>query len=849
MPLPDDTQTVSSQSSQSSNEQEVSIWVDEIEDQQQKRKSLNEAVGSITSGRYSSLLSTLNTSWDDISNTQRRYYIRKATEAITTTLSVICPGQENEIWSALRQAPILLQNHNPGESSKRKYFNQNSGIIDALVKAHNEAESWQTKRQILSLFANDFSRAELQQMIPGLSKWRIDQARQHVINTGEGQPVPDQPIFRTRIDAAKVDHFLDFISRPDLLQDVAFGTKNLKLDSGDQIIIPAVIRTLIPSRIIDRYAAYCNQESFEPASDRSLFRILDVCSASKQKSLQGLDDVTSAGAQAFENLVVAVQALEEGRVREGWVENKIKVLKEAKRYLKTDYKLHISRDEGCTDHCTIHALSDPSDDSADFRRECYHSHKTNCERCDALENVISEILRELEDSGFSEEKKATMMFDYNECVQKIRAWKAHLLRSVNQEEAKQDALDKLSEESCLIVMDWAMKFLPHHYREQMSEFFGKRGRSWHISAVITKSTAGKFRVECFVHLFNTCTQNSFAVMSIIEHLLKTLKKEYPVLKEAFLRSDNAGCYKNGALLLSLPEVSERSGIKVLRYDFSDPQAGKDICDRKTAPMKAHIKRWVNEKHDVLTAEDMKQAIESHGGLTGCRAAVVEVNTSQDVVKDNKIPGISLMNNFQFSEENGIRSWRAYNIGPGRLLKYRDLQISAQPDTNLKVVKPFGELTKGKGVVGGCSKTSRDIYSCHESGCVLTFKTQQEADAHMDTGKHKRELESESLYDTIRKKWAIRVTGVGVAGKRQQTAVTAFDEDSQSPSGTGEHENTQGWALKSTKKPSRMTDKTKTYLVNMFELGSRIGHKARERLSMWWFLSYPLFPHGGRYSMS
>ena len=207
-----------------------------MEDQQQKRKSLNEAVGSITSGRYSPILSTLNTSWDDISNTQQRYYIRKATEAITTTLSIICPGQENEIWSALRQAPILLENKNPAESSKRTYFDQKSGIIDALVKAHNEAESWQPKRQILSLFANDFSHAELQQIIPGLSKWRIDQARQHVIHTGQGQPVPDQPIFCTRIDAAKVDQFLDFIAHPDLLQVVAFGTKNLKLDSGEHII-------------------------------------------------------------------------------------------------------------------------------------------------------------------------------------------------------------------------------------------------------------------------------------------------------------------------------------------------------------------------------------------------------------------------------------------------------------------------------------------------------------------------------------------------------------------------------------------------------------------------------------
>ncbi|KAK3747904.1 hypothetical protein QZH41_010207, partial [Actinostola sp. cb2023] len=690
----DDTQTISSQSSQSTNEEDISIWVDEIEDQQHKRESLNEAIGSIANGRYSPLLSTLNTSWDDISHTQQRYYLRKATETITTALSVICPGQENEIWSTLRQTgPLLSENQNAGESSKRMHFDQNSGIIDVLVRAHDEAETWQTKRQILSLFANDFSGAELQQMIPGLSKWRIDQARQHAIQTGKGQPILENPIFRTRIDSAKVDHFLDFISRPDLLQDVAFGTKTLKLDSGEHIIIPAVIRTLIPSRIIEQYTAHCKQEAFEPAGDRSLFRILDVCSASMQKSLQGLDNVSAAGTEAFQNLVAVVRALQENGASGGWAENAIKGLKDAKKYLKTDYKVHVSRDEECRDHCSVHALSDPSDNSADFLGECDHNHSIHCERCDLLENVITEISTELNDSDLSEEKKARVMFDYKESVQNIQAWKAHLLRSINQEEGKQDALNKLDQQSCLIVMDWAMKFLPHHYREQMSEFFGKRGRSWHISAVITKTSAEKFEVECFVHLFNSCTQNSFAVASIIEHLFSTLKKEYPMLNQAFLRSDNAGCYKNGALLLSLQEISARSGIKVMRYDFSDPQAGKDICDRKTAPMKAHIKRWVNENHDVLTAEDMKQAIESHGGLRGCRAAVVEVDMSQDNVKGNKIPGISLLSDFSFSEESGIRIWRAFGIGPGRLLKYCDLQISPQPSTNLKVIEPFGELTK------------------------------------------------------------------------------------------------------------------------------------------------------------
>ena len=70
---------------------------------------------------------------------------------------------------------------------------------------------------------------------------------------------------------------------------------------------------------------------------------------------------------------------------------------------------------------------------------------------------------------------------------------------------------------------------------------------------------------------------------------------------AHARSDNAGCYHNGPLLLSLRETGARTDVRPLRYEFLEPQAGKDICDRKTAAMRAHIKRQANERHDVVTA--------------------------------------------------------------------------------------------------------------------------------------------------------------------------------------------------------------------------------------------------------
>ena len=47
----------------------------------------------------------------------------------------------------------------------------------------------------------------------------------------------------------------------------------------------------------------------------------------------------------------------------------------------------------------------------------------------------------------------------------ILAWKRHILRSHNQDQARYDVLDQLDEETVLIINDWAMWFLPHKYRE------------------------------------------------------------------------------------------------------------------------------------------------------------------------------------------------------------------------------------------------------------------------------------------------------------------------------------------------------------------------------------------------
>ena len=120
--------------------------------------------------------------------------IRKAKESVATSLSVIAPGQEDVVWKVLRgEALFEAEAENQG---KRKRFDPNSSLVNDLVKAYEQADPWRTKRQILSLFADEFSKSELQEMIPGLSKWRVDQARPHATESGRGQPVPEISRFR-----------------------------------------------------------------------------------------------------------------------------------------------------------------------------------------------------------------------------------------------------------------------------------------------------------------------------------------------------------------------------------------------------------------------------------------------------------------------------------------------------------------------------------------------------------------------------------------------------------------------------------------------------------------------------
>ena len=101
-------------------------------------------------------------------------------------------------------------------------------------------------------------------------------------------------------------------------------------------------------------------------------------------------------------------------------------------------------------------------------------------------------------------------------------------------------------------------------------------------------------MRTLVHIFDACNQDWFSVASVLESLASEIVNMEPGVKELFLRSDNAGCYHNTALLSSATVIIARQGLVLKDYSFSEANSGKDVCHRKIAPLKAHVERYIDE---------------------------------------------------------------------------------------------------------------------------------------------------------------------------------------------------------------------------------------------------------------
>lgn len=757
---------------------------------------------------FTPLQSRLKSSWNEATQKQKKQCINVVKNTCEMLCEAIAPLAKNELLKSL---------YTSLEEDSKPYI---SHEMETLMSAYKNATSKSLKTQILSIYVNWYPDKTLMSMHENyerITEWQIRIAKEHRENIGPGCPVKKSTKHRVRIDMAKVDHFLDFINRPYFYQDVAFGVCKLELENGEKLTMPNVVRTVTRSTMIAQYLDYCNKEDVEPLSRSTLYRILEVRKSSQRKSLQGLDNTAADGADAFDMLESIVENLEKHGALSEWVKCTRKSLKDTKRYLKTEFKVHCRESSTCADHCYIFALSDSG--SKEFSQNCHDKHNTVCNECEKLKKVLDDIESKCKETvKHNIEARDDLLHDVRMSRSFIADWKAHVVRSENQDRAKQDFFKLVSPNTVAILIDWAMKFTQVKYREKQSEWYGKRGLNWHISSVLAKDgDSGKTQVTSYAHLFDSCIQDWFTVTSIIENLLITLKAENPSIERVYLRSDEAGCYHNNSIISALKDVSKRVHVEIVRYDFSEPQHGKDLCDRILCPMKASIRKYCNEGNDITTAAEMRNALKQRP-VKGTTASVNTVNVQANDILVNKVDGFSAYHNFSY-EEKGVRVWKAYAIGPGRLIPYETWQSKPQGPTLLHV-------EEGKGFFNPTSRrmlkestvypTEKCSYSCPDSECFAVFNTLDDLELHTEFGEHilRKDL---GLYDQLKLDWISRFSQLTL----DESAPSPMTQSTQI---TGKSTMTQGWALHKLRTNKRFSKDAKDYLLAKYNLGEKTGNK-------------------------
>ncbi|CAB3989167.1 uncharacterized protein LOC110246724 [Paramuricea clavata] len=216
------------------------------------------------------------------------------------------------------------------------------------------------------------------------------------------------------------------------------------------------------------------------------------------------------------------------------------------------------------------------------------------------------------------------------------------------------------------------------------------------------------------------------------------------------------------------DIGERIGITVVRYDHSEPQYGKDICDRILCHLKGTIRRYCHEGNDILTAADMYQALKERS-IAASTAGVFCLNQKNRDLQVKNINAFGSLHNFRY-ETKGLRVWKAFGIGPGKIIPWHAIYIHHQSPTELTIdgKKEFF-LTTAK-VVKSSANTKPDeqpnkdnedvlLFECQEVGCEQSFENLNDLEVHISLEKHN--TTKENIYDSLRREWVSQFNSIRI----------------------------------------------------------------------------------------
>ena len=742
--------------------------------------------------------------WKDLTYKYKyENFLSKTMAKIDDLLQLEYDDNAINAWNEIRQHKCL---------NKDKIINQIEVFkneCEPLLNALDLTNKISVRIQILSLVPNHFTKEVIMNAMPDVTKYQIDEARK--LNPAETK-VKDR-IFRLRITQSSIDIFLNFITSENYLQDVAYGVNKIKLESFSNVVVPNVVRLANKTTIVFDYHEMCKKEAIKPLCKTTCLKILNSCPSSYRKCLQGLDNVMAEGLASYsklEELIGKLLCLESKK------KELIDKLTCTRNYIKFKFKNNLALKSSCADHCCNLALSE---NGSKFNQKCDHDHSRSCYDCILIETTITEIEKEIYKSNFNDETTLEFMDQINAYKTIILEWKHHIIRTFCQDLIKYEILNNLSDKDIYIHMDWAMKFIPISYRESQEQFFGKRGISWHVTCIVF-SDEEKKKTSTFIHLFDNTSQDAFSVLNIIDSIMNNIKNRFGS-RNLFIKSDNAGCYHSQMIIGCISYLSRKHNHNLKRYDFSEAQAGKDICDRKISPIKRAIQDYVCNGNDVLNAKQMKAAIESNPRLKSISVEICEIKDDLNDKSIFDIKGITKYNSFEFDSES-VNFSRNYKIGFGEKQKldsfinkkyFHKLEDFINNISMIIVAKSNHEIQFGS-VIQNAS--INEIFTCNNSGCSLMFNNKNDLEDHCCIISKKI-----SSLDKIKLQY-IRIIE-DIRYKNIEKSNEFISEVSKIINDTCNRNLNLGYAIKY-RANNRFSEKQKEFLLEMFNIGEKDSSK-------------------------
>ena len=120
------------------------------------------------------------------------------------------------------------------------------------------------------------------------------------------------------------------------------------------------------------------------------------------------------------------------------------------------------------------------------------------------------------------------------------------------------------------------------------------------------------------------SQDNVQVLSILDGVIDQIAMDYPEIDELMLGSDNASCLASHD---NIPYIHHRNlqkqNIKIRNWIYTEACTGKGRIDTHFAFIALLLKMWVLSGKDILTEEDIYNAMGSGKGLAGSSAVLFD----------------------------------------------------------------------------------------------------------------------------------------------------------------------------------------------------------------------------------